>query len=102
MYINSIEFIYICKKIKQYFIMQQLREALVKKITDAKNREEVETIVLEAIVELRAHWVCEFVIAVFINKLIKELKEKEIKHLNDEELFSHILSLHPQGYQWDL
>jgi hypothetical protein len=80
--------------------MQQLREALVEKITNAKNRNEIDAAVLETIAELRAHWVCEFVIAIFITKLIKELRE--IKGIHDEELFSHIRSLHPAGFQWDL
>ena len=80
--------------------MRQFREEIVKQIMESTDKNEVEAIVLKAISELRAHWVCEFVIALFINKLLRDLKE--IKGFNDEELLSHIRLLHPAGFQWDL
>jgi hypothetical protein len=101
MYTNSIEYIYICEKIiKTVLIMKQLREELVKKIIEAKSNSEVKIAVLESISELRVHWVCEFAIAIFINKLINELKDKH--EITNEDLFFRIRNLHPAGFQWDL
>jgi hypothetical protein len=68
--------------------MQELRAALVKKITVANCRTDIENAILAAIVELRSHWVCKFSIALFIDKLIKELKT--IEGFDEEELFSFI------------
>lgn len=78
--------------------MEQLKEELVKKIIATKDRKEIEAVVLEAISEMRSRWICEFFIALFINKLIQELKKKKGV---DTELFAQIRLLHPEGSQWD-